>query len=511
MTSEIHVTVSPLDYIPPRNYVRVVFPFSLKPGVEDSLVFNDLHEALHKTFTQEPWVSGKVFRQAASVPGWRPGQLELRYHPYPLDGPRPYQLRYQQLDTDWTYADLRDSGFPSGVFPEEILLEAPGLGDVDVAGADIFLAQANFLSGGLLLAMTTSHVAMDASAMLNITKLWAENFRELHNRDAGGKVAPSRFTAYDRDRSLPDQILEAGRENGMRASSKHSDNSWLKGLVCLDSDYPGEDVTGETQAKEIANGSNDHLPLPPHHPSVMINRIIFLSSRDLAALQKECATEPLPAGASHLSVSDAINALLWRGVMRARASAARARSSSLDEISVLETPVDVRDSFAPDFPPNYLGNCFLLSTARIPLIELIAPATSTPLGRVAQIIRQGATRLDSRAVHDAYALLRSTADFSRVQGRFVERPDSADFLISNIISYPLSDISFGDRYFGNGGMPQVLRVLHAGYAPYVRLAHVLPRSARHGGVELSVNLFDDEMAYFEADAEMNKYLVPVEL
>jgi trichothecene 3-O-acetyltransferase len=502
---EIHVTLNSLDYIPPRNYVRVVFPFPLKPGVEDKVVFNDLHEALHKTFVQEPWVSGKVFRQALDTPGWRPGQLEICYRPYSLDGPRPYQLRYQQLDTDWTYADLRDSGFPSDIFPEELLLNAPRLGDVDVAGADIFLAQANFLQGGLLLGMTASHAAMDAAAMLNITKLWAENFRELHNRDAGGEVAPSRFTPKDRDRTLPDQILEA--ESGERLPSSNSDDSWLRGLVGLDSDYPGEDVTGATQRAAAANGNGD--PLPPRHPCVMLNRVMFLSSSDLAALQKECATEPLPAGASPFSVSDAINALLWRGVMKARAAAAAARSSLLDNISVLESPVDVRNAFARDFPPDYLGNCFLLSTARIPLVELIAPSTS--LGRIAQVIHQGAARLDSRAVHDAYALLRSTADLARVQGRFVERPESADFLVSNIIFYPMSEINFGDRYFGNGGTPQTLRVLHAQYAPYLRLAHVLPRNASHGGVELSVNLFDEEMVYFEADEEMNKYLVPIKL
>lgn len=507
MTSdEIHITVNPLDYIPPRNYVRCVFPFPLKPGVEDKVVFNDLHDALHKTFVQEPWVSGKVFRQALDTSGWRPGQLEIRYRPYSLDESRPHQLRYQQLETDWTYADLMDSGFPSDIFPEELLLDAPRLGDMDVAGADVFLAQANFLSGGLLLGLTGSHVAMDAAALFNITKLWAENFRELHNRDARRQVAQSRFTPKDRDRTLPDQILE--RESGKHLLNNNSDDSWLRGLVGLDSDYPGEDVTGATQIAAAASGNGEILR--PRHPCVMLNRTMFLSSADLALLQKECASEPLPTGTSPLSVSDAINALLWRGVMKARAAAATARSSSLDNISVLETPVDVRDAFAPDFPPDYLGNCFLLNTARIPLVDLIAPSTS--LGRIAQIIRQSAARLDSRAVHNAYALLRSTADLSRVQGRFVERPESADFLISNIISYPLkSEINFGDRYFGNGGTPQTLRIMQAQYAPYLRLAHVLPRNANHGGVELSVNLFDDEMVYFETDEELNKYLVPITL
>lgn len=523
-SDEIHIVLSPLDYIPPRNYVRLLFPIPLNPGVDEKVVFDDLREALHKTFVQEPWVSGRVFRQSPDTPGWRPGQLEIRHRLYQPDGPRPYQLKYQRLDTDWTYAELRDAGFPSGIFDEQLLLDAPRVGEVDLAGAQIFVGQANFLEGGLLLGMTFVHAATDAMAMLNIQKLWAENFRELHERDAGGKIAPSRFTATDNDRSLPERLWQ--RETGGRGPSRNPDDPWLKGLACLDSDYPGDvDVTGATQraaaaaakvnhttngdVKPTTNGIDKPTTNGSHHPSrTMLNRVMFLSSEDLSALGKECALEPLPPGASPLSISDTINAIFWRGVMRARSAAATARSTPLDPISVFESPVDVRNAFAADFPPDYLGNCFLLNTARMPLAELIAP--STPLGRIAQALRQGAAGVDGGAVHDAYALLRSTPDLSCVQGRFVERPESADLLLSNVIALPMSEIKFGGRYFGNGGTPHALRVLHGPYAPDVRLGHVLPRNPKHGGVELSVNLFEDEMVYLDADEEFGRYLVTIE-
>lgn len=503
VSDEIRIPTNPLDYIPPRNYVRLVFPLPLKPGVEDKVVFADLLEALHKTFVQEPWASGKVFRQEAGTPGWRPGQVEIRYSPYKLEGPRPYQLRYQRLDTDLTYEELKDIGFPSGIFAEETLLDAPRFGDVDVAGADIFLAQANFLPGGLLLGMTASHGATDAVGMLDVQKLWAENFRELHERDAGGKVVPSRYTSVDRDHSLPERLWQ--KESGGRKPG-NLDDEWLRTLVCLDSDFC-EDVTGASQKAAVIEEAANGPPLPPRHPHEMINRTMFLSAGDLAALHKECAAEPLPPGASPPFVSDAIQALLWRGNMRARAAAAEARSITLDPISVFESPVDVRNVFSSEFPANYLGNCFLLNSARMPLAELIAPSTS--LGRIAQLIREGAARITKEAVHDAYSLLRS-ADLSHVQGRFVERAESADFLVSNVIFFPMSEINFGDRYFGNGGVPPTMRVLHGPYAPYVRLAHILPKYASHGGADMSINLFDDEWTYLEEDEEFNKYMVLVE-
>lgn len=65
----------------------------------------------------------------------------------------------------------------------------------------------------------------------------------------------------------------------------------------------------------------------------------------------------------------------------------------------------------------------------------------------------------------------------------------------------MSEINFGSRYFGNDGMPQSVRVLHGQYAPHVRLGH--------GGVEISVNLFDDEMGFIEEDEEVIIYLVGI--
>ncbi|KAL2871189.1 uncharacterized protein BJX67DRAFT_377792 [Aspergillus lucknowensis] len=522
------ITLNPLDYIPPRNYVRVLFPFPLDPGVEYSVVYDDLQKSLRKTFVQEPWASGKIFRQPTTAADWRPGQFEIRFQqPDPAgDGPPPHQLHYHELDTDWSYSELREAGFPSEVFPEEtLLLAAPRLGDVDAdGGADVLLAQANFLPGGLLLALTTCHAATDGAGMVGLLKLWGENFRELHGRDREGQIAASPFTAEDHDRALPDRIWERTRsasgEAGQQAVS--DDDPWLRGLVCLDSDYPGDDMPGMTTRP------SDSLQPPGVHAADgsgsgdgrgrMLNRIMFLSAHDLAALKTECASfVPAPSSLespsespSPLTVSDAINALLWRTLLRARVAAATTRSPAappMDPISVFESPVDIRSTFGPGFPAHYLGNCFLLNTARMPLADLIAPAT--PLGLIAHALRQNAARLTPDAVQAAYGVLRATSDLSCVRGRFVERVDSSDLLVSNIMAFPVREIDFGRRY--GSGVPQALRVLHGQYAPFVRLAHILPISHAHGGVEISINLFEDEMGFFDQDDEALRFLVPVEV
>lgn len=521
---EKRVVLNPLDYIPPHNYVRLLYPLEFKPDVDQDTVWEDLIEALHKTLIQEPWLSGKVYRQDKGAPGWRPGQLEIRYPTtyHSLSGARPSRnLRRQQLeDYGLTFAEFRDAGFPSGIFPEDELLVAPRIGDVDSPdGADVFLGQANFLPGGVLIGMTTFHAAIDAAAMLSATGLWAENFRELRDRDAGGRIAPSPFATRDYDRTLPDQIWERetaatakkvghsnGQTNGINDTDKTdfsaSGDPWLRSLVGLD--YP-------QRPKPVDDPRTDTKP--PRHPQRMLNRIMFLSSTDLAALHKHCtASHPAPAGASSLSVSDTINALYWRCVLRARQAAARARGVQLDSESVFESPVDVRQAFGADFPPDYLGNCFLLNNARMPLSDLIAPDLTVPLGQVAHLLRAGAARLDDggATVRRAYGLLRGAAELGSVQGRFVERAESADLLLSNVIFFPLEKACFGGRYFVDGGTPATLRVLHGEYAPYVRLGHVLPKSAVHGGVEISLNLFDDEMVFLDQDEEWNRFVVPVD-
>ncbi|KAJ4385198.1 hypothetical protein N0V93_010259 [Gnomoniopsis smithogilvyi] len=416
-------------------------------------------------------------------------------------------LGHISSETQQTYADLRDSGFPSDVFPEEqLLLDAPMVGDVDVSGADVFLAQANFLPGGILLALTTFHAATDGAGMLNITKVWAQNLRELQQLDSSNGPAPFRFSPRDLERKIPDQIWQRCQHDEPSKRSFNQDDRWLRGLVALN---PGDDAKAIEDA--VGTDSNTHKQGSPSrkHSRTMINRIMFLSSVDLAALQKTCAAEPVPAGTPPVSASDAIHALLWRTQIRARVAAAEARSFQLSATeSVFESPVDIRISFGPNFPSAYAGNCWLLNTARMPVAKLIPPSTS--LGHIAQVLREAGARVETRAIQDAYSLLQSTDDLSRVQGRFVDRLNSADFLVSNMIFFQMSEINFGSRYFGNNGMPQSVRVLHGQYAPYVRLGHVLPRNSSHGGVEISMNLFNDEMDFINKDQEFIRYLVGID-
>src|SRR5207244_8878895 len=115
-SQHIHTTLSPLDHIPPRTYVPFAFYLPLTPDANITTVFDRLHEGLYRTFLQFPWLNGKVYEQALTTTGWRPGQLEIRHLPLDSDGPRPYQFKLNVIEALHDYEELKELGFPLSTF-----------------------------------------------------------------------------------------------------------------------------------------------------------------------------------------------------------------------------------------------------------------------------------------------------------------------------------------------------------------------------------------------------------
>ncbi|KAI1408611.1 transferase family-domain-containing protein [Hypoxylon sp. FL1857] len=468
---QIHVTLTPLDHLHPTNYVKLFFYFPLKPDASATTVFSGLHEALYKTFVQLPWLSGKVYRQDPTASGWRPGQREIRYRPVDAGGPRPHQLRFKELPTEWDYEDLKEDGFPIDAFAHEDLLSTPVLGDIDI-GADLFISQANFLPGCCILAVSNCHAALDGPGMITVIKVWAQNYRGLH----GGDVELEQVPAESSDRTLLDRLWA---QKGIAHPPSQAD-PWTRGLVGI----------GFEPLKEI-------ITIPP--PKVMKQRMFYMSRTNLVALQRECEKE---TGPGILSSGDSISALLWRCLLKARKSAT---GNTLPGDSVLEMPVEARAEFSESVPPSYIGSCCFFNHATLPLTDLTA--NSTPLGHVARVIRSVAGRVNTQVMHDAYAVMRDVPDYTLVRQLF-KGVYGADLFITNNLLFPIGDICFGDVGFANGGHAEELRISMGPYNDFVRVAFIMPRK-RHGGVELNISLFNDEMEILLEDKEFGKFCLPL--
>lgn len=97
-------------------------------------------------------MNGKVHWQAPDTPGWRPGQLEIRYNPdvNNTNKPKCPQFRFNDLKLDVPYNDLKARGFPLDVFTDEDVLWIPPSyvnSIIEDDGVEVVAAQANFIPG----------------------------------------------------------------------------------------------------------------------------------------------------------------------------------------------------------------------------------------------------------------------------------------------------------------------------------------------------------------------------
>ncbi|OBT71812.1 hypothetical protein VF21_09373 [Pseudogymnoascus sp. 05NY08] len=483
--SLIHLPLNSLDHIAPRFLPPSLIYLKLKQGVSAADAFAHLQKGFYRTFLQVPWLNGKVHSQSCNAPGWRPGQLEIRYSPVTSDGSRPYQLRFNEISstTCTQYSDIEESGFALDAFEDEALL-----------GRQF---------SGCILVMSLCGSVTDGTAMQMVLKLWADHCRNLYDAEASGTVLPLESL----DRSIMDRIWE---KEG-KISPPHQIDQEIWRLVGLDS------------FNKTAARANDDVLVPQrvtlNNSSQSMKHILFyMPQAAYAALRKECATE-LRMTNVLLSASDVVCAFIWRSVMKAWVAAhvyntknngtEHGEEAGNDEPNLAELfmPFDARPFFGPlGMPPSYLGNVNFEHRPTIPLTELVARDMS--IVSLTRTIRASASRAqDCGSILDAYALLQAEPDYSplQLQSTCVAPPAVA---ILDSLSFPFSDTSFGDSVFGNGGKPDAFRPLMGALNRMFRTCFILPQK-KHGGIEFLMTLSETEVDYLLQDVEFNRYAFPI--
>lgn len=264
MASEItRMRLGPLDHLPPRHYAHFVFYLPLKPDVSPLVAFDWLQQGLLHTFSCMPWLNGKVFWESPDTPGWRPGQLEIRHTPVNIQGPKPYQLRFNELDFADSYADLKEMGFPADTFEDETIVWAPFVPDLD-NGAEVFVAQANFIPGACVLTSAIFHSVTDGMAEVAVFKLWADQCRNLHSAGSSAMTVPSEHS----DRSLLDRIW--AKERSARSLEEIDPKLWR---------VVGLDAPMEQPKEQLEVTKTDRL---------LKSHIFYISPSNFTALKKQC-------------------------------------------------------------------------------------------------------------------------------------------------------------------------------------------------------------------------------
>ncbi|KAF9873132.1 hypothetical protein CkaCkLH20_09295 [Colletotrichum karsti] len=480
--TNITTQLSVFDLIPPRVYIKFIVYLPLQPKVSFQQAFAHLQAGLQGTLRQFPFLNGRIFPRNEREPGWRPGHIVVSYDPS-SPGTRdelPRQLAFKDLSPVLPdFEDLRDAGFEFSAFDDELVLAAPFVPDLS-GGADVFLAQANFVNGGCILATGFHHSASDATGMVTAMRAWAEHCRNLGQPDANvcSWVAPESF-----DRTLLERL-------------------WSKAPAKPVSEIP-RDTWGFLgfQPPDTEDGPTGEAAPPPAPSRTMESSIFYISPANFDALKHEVLGEGQDG--TGLSANDALLALFWRALMKARyrAAIAAGQATPADEVSYLESPVDGRPDFDPALPPSYAGNLVIVNKVPMAVAELAAPTTS--LRDVALKIRAQAAKVNPDLVKDAFTLMREVPDYTKLKHAFT-RLDGFDVMITSVLLLPLDKINFGGEVFDNDGKPESLRPLMDAFNANFRLCMVLPMKS-HGGIELLVSLFADEMEQLLEDDEFAKF------
>lgn len=498
MSSVIHFPLGPIDHCPPPSHQSSVIYFGIKSGVSYGEVFDFLQEGLHRLFLRAPWLNGMVHAQSSDTPGWRPGQLEIRY-PSKVDAtrtPKCPQLHYKELETAVSFEDIKLRGFPIDVFEDEELTWVsynPKGADFE-AGVDVIAAQANFMPGACLLSPSVHHATCDAIGMGIVMKLWGDECCALSLEKKQGRDGRlPRLPEQIWDRMLPERLWQKAYPAG-RSVADVGAASWR--MLGLDPPAAGMDAK-----QSLVPTARTRLP---REPQIMTSRVFYISSRAFQALRETC--QRLPAS-EDVSGNDAVLALMWRTVMRARVAARKqanpvAVAISLDETAELQIVNDARAAFSAALPPLYLGNCIFHHRPTVLLRSLLDDHDG--LATVASAIRASARTFTQDAVLDAYLLMKQMPDWTRLHPlRHMSVPDT--WVMSSMIAMDDRSTSFGDLVLARNGQPYSFRMLMGNRnRAQVHACYVMPQQ-KHGGMELVLSMFADEWPHVMADTEFGRY------
>ncbi|KAK2036704.1 transferase [Colletotrichum somersetense] len=475
--------LSVFDLIPPRVYIKFIIYLPLKADISFQQTFSYLQAGLRTTLQRFPFLDGKIYPRDDREPGWRPGHIVVSYDPAGQSEPEkpPRQLLFKDLSQILPdYEDICNGGFEFSGFDDQLVLDAPFVPDL-TGGADVFLAQANFVNGGCILATGFHHSASDATGMVTTMRAWSENCRHLgepHDSDICSWLAPESF-----DRTLLERLWS---KYTAKSTSEIPRDTWS----FLGFQPPGAEVDVAEHATPSSAPARN-----------MESSIFYISPKSFDNLRKDVLDS------SHddmgLSANDALLALFWRAIMKARYNAANAtgRATLPEEISYLESPVDGRPDFDPNLPSSYAGNLVIINKVSMPVAQLASPETS--LRDVARRIRSQAAKVSPSLVRDAFTLMREVTDYTKLKHAFT-RLDGFDVMITSVLLMPLDKIEFGAGVFDNDGKPESLRPMMGAFNANFRLCMVLPMKS-HGGIELLVSLFADEMEQLMKDEEFARY------
>ncbi|KXH33808.1 hypothetical protein CSIM01_12061 [Colletotrichum simmondsii] len=502
--------VSPFDQMSPNIYLGMKFFYQLRKGARFEDVFARLQAGLYRAMTLIPELEGKLMPCSEDEIGYKKGDMRISIPSVACtvtanqstksSGPR--QLRYQDLSAVLpSFAELRAGGFASSGFADDVVLSSPLLPPLP---ADIFIAQANFITGGCILAINMHHQCFDGTGTIMVMRIWGECCRYVQG-DASATCAW--LDKESLNRNLPQILYEM--EGYAKPAGQVDKNVW--GFI----DIPDPAETGTECVTEIKNLVTDS-PLPPapffprkfQWPPIpradgrhLDSSTFFIPTEMVEQLRQDVLADPASGGLT--SDSDMIQAFVWRAAVKARhhvATQLRNETFEPDEMAIVELPVDARPYFSKLLPESYMGNLVVINRPSMPVATLCG--TETTVAQISQVLRAAAVHITPSLVHDAFTLLQSVPDFTKVTTACMGM-EGMHTAVNNLMLFQTSAISFGDEFLDDGGVPSAMRVQMDAINAAFRMLVIHPLR-EDGGIELVIGTLPEELDALLTDGEFTR-------
>lgn len=440
-----------------RLYTQICFCFSVFDACSYSMITNTLTNGLERLLVSFPWLAGQVVNEGSDERNTGVFMIKpWENNPHLVVKDRRHDPSIPTMDA------LRQANFPFSMLDESIVAPRktlPGSPDEPLSDpAPVFVLQATFITGGLLLTFVANHQTMDVTGQGQVIDLFSKACRnEQFTREelSTGNLARRNLIPF----------LDDSYEQGPELAYQ---------------------VAKPTPSPSNPSATNDHLASPP--PPACTWAYFSFEPFSLAIL-KALATGAIPLSSSYISTDDALSAFIWQSIMRARCS----RISPTTEVT-LARAVDVRRCL--DIPATYPGVVNNMTYHTYTLQKLLAE----PLGGVTSQLRSA---LDPRTSNLGYktralaTLLDRTRDKNNID--VTARLDlSADIMLSSWAKLDCYELDF------NLGLGKPESVRRPQFVPVESLIYLMPKRL-DGEIAVGICLRDEDMERLTADEEFTKY------
>jgi hypothetical protein len=412
-------------------------------------IVETLTSGLERLTASFPWLAGQVINEGAS----KGNTGVFKVSPF---GRLPHLVVKNLMNDDLapTMDALRESNFPFRMLEENVICPrmtlVGGVGESLSDPSPVVLLQANFITGGLLLTIVASHSTMDIVGQVQMIYLLSKACRN------------ELFTG--------EEVINGNLDR--------------RNLIPLPDDCWEPDPKFVSQTLKPApsqSTSGVHLPSPA--PSSLSWAYFTFKPASLAVL-KALATSSITVPTTFISTDDALCALIWQSIVRARL----ARLDPAND-SIFTRAVDMRRylNISKEFPGNMTTKTTNSST--------LQKVTDQSLGDVASQLR---------SVLDPEILKNNMIANARSQIRTRDKPASSPVDRTKYIV--MSSWSKVDCYqfdFNLGlGRPESVR--RPQFSPVEGVVYLLPK-ALDGEIVAGLCLRDDDMEKLKVDKEFAKY------